>query len=123
MIQSDTQRLTRADVELHSGDGRGLRGLLIALSVFVPLAVGTIAFYAGNSGRLPFTLDAAAEALAEENAMLRAELERTRTELEIDQATRNELNRQVETLNDQLADLTSRLEFLTARTSLAADTH
>jgi septal ring factor EnvC (AmiA/AmiB activator) len=61
---------------------------------------------------------AAATALKDmtrQNAALRADLERTRTELELERSTREALARQVAVLNEEANALESRLAFFNAQ--------
>jgi chromosome segregation ATPase len=54
-------------------------------------------------------------ALREERESLAAEVERLRTELAVESATRLELERQAAELNAQVAELNGQVKFLTAR--------
>jgi chromosome segregation ATPase len=54
-------------------------------------------------------------ALREERELLVAEVERLRTELAVESATRSELERQAAELNAQVAELNGQVEFLRAR--------
>jgi chromosome segregation ATPase len=54
-------------------------------------------------------------ALREERGLLAAEVERLRTELAVESATRIELERQAAELNAQLAELNGQVKFLMAR--------
>jgi chromosome segregation ATPase len=56
-----------------------------------------------------------ATAARQQQQALQAELERLRTELAVEHATRNEVERQAAGLNDQVAELTGQLQFLAAR--------
>jgi phage shock protein A len=53
--------------------------------------------------------------LREERGLLAAEVERLRTELAVESATRIELERQAAELNAQLAELNGQVKFLMAR--------
>ena len=118
-MHSDTQRLTRASLELRSrGDRR--RSNLTAGTVLVTLVLaGGGAFYLGSPGATGVTGADTEAALARENAELRTKLERLRTEFEMEQATRAELNREAGELHARIKELTNRLEFLAARDSPA----
>jgi septal ring factor EnvC (AmiA/AmiB activator) len=111
----DTQRLTRASLELSSRDERRRRTATFVTVLVTLLAAGGGAFYLREGGAAPFAASAASPALSQENAALRADLERVRTELDMEKATRAELNREAGELHARINELTNRLEFLAAR--------
>ena len=107
----DTQWLTRASFEPTAGR-RIRKRLVLAVAVLVPLIV-----MAARSGYVDQRLSAPLR-LAEmqrDVAGLTAEIERTRMELEMERATRTELQRQAAELSTQVNELTQQLEFLTSR--------
>jgi len=59
----------------------------------------------------------------EERDLLAAEVERLRTQLAVESATRSELEKQVAELNAQVVDLNRQVEFLTARRRPGSSTH
>ena len=65
---------------------------------------------------------AALAALRQQNAALRADITRTRTELELERSTRAALACQVAELNQKSVALQSRLEFFNAQSGRAAPT-
>ena len=77
------------------------------------LMAGGGAFYLREGRAQAFAAGDTSAALARENAALRADLERVRTELDLEKATRAELNR--EELRARINELTNRLECLAAR--------
>ena len=66
--------------------------------------------------------EAALAALRQQNATLRADLTRARTELELERSTRAALARQVAELNQKSIALQSRLEFFNAQSGQPART-
>lgn len=113
MIQSDTHRLTRASLELSSLDERRRRTATFVTVVVTLLLAGSGALYLRDGGASPFV--PAGTATAQENTALRADVQRLRTELDMEKATRAELNRQTVELHAEINELTNRLEFLAAR--------
>ena len=111
----DTQWLTRASFEPTAG--RRLRKRVV---LTLAILVAVTAFVA-RSGYLDRHL-APPVRLAEvqrENASLTAQIERTRMELEMERATRTELQRQAADLSAKVTELTQQLEFLTSRNAPA----
>ena len=96
---------------------RDRRRLVWMLALAPLLLAGGGALYLRDGGAAPFTAVATSTALAQENALLRADLDRALTELEMEKATRTELNRQAGELRARINELTNRLEFLAARDS------
>jgi phage shock protein A len=120
-MQSDTQRLTRANLELRSRDERRRKNLT-AGTVFVTLLLaGSGAYLLRAPGNAPFGMQDTSAVLTRENAELRAELQRMRTEVELEQATRAALTRQAGELQARIKELTNRLAFLAARDSRATE--
>ncbi|HSQ68837.1 MAG TPA: hypothetical protein VLM41_02035 [Steroidobacteraceae bacterium] len=105
---TSTQTLTTAKLALSS-DERWRIALLA-------LAIAALLLLAGMAGGRMFADSSAAAAerreLRERNATLRNELARVRTELELEQSTREALDREVLELNDRVGELRSRLDFL-----------
>jgi predicted nuclease with TOPRIM domain len=102
-----TRRLSGATYELTSR-----RGLANALLI-AGLAVMLLAL-AGAGIQLLVPVFAPATALGElrrENSRLRDDAERARAELQIERATRAELERQAAELNERVVQLTTQLEF------------
>ena len=66
--------------------------------------------------------EAALAALRQQNAALRADITRARTELELERSTRAALARQVAELNQTTVALQSRLEFFNAQSGQPART-
>ncbi len=115
MIHSDTHRLTRASLELSSRDERRRRTATFVTVLAMLLAAGGGTLYLREGGAAPFAAIDTTGILTQENAALRADLARMRTELEMEKATRAELNREAGELNARINELTNRLEFLAAR--------
>lgn len=105
----DTQWLTRASFEPTAA--RRLRRLL--LPVAAALAIGAAAGSYFVDARLP-SLSRTAE-LERSNASLAAALERARMELEMERATRDEVQRHADELSAKLTELAHQLEFLNSR--------
>lgn len=112
---SHTHRLAGASFELTSA--RRVRSLL--------LATGTAALLLGLGGTVfRFVADALAPAaelakLKLENTRLRQDVERARVELEVERATRSELDRQVAELNERVSQLTTELSFYVSHSGKA----
>lgn len=77
---------------------------------------------AGSSGPVGDMFATAGElaAVREERAALMAEVERLRTQLALEGATRGELEQHSAELNAQVAELTRQVDFLTARKTAVA---
>jgi septal ring factor EnvC (AmiA/AmiB activator) len=114
-MHTDTHRLTRASLELSSRDERQRRTATLATVILTLLVAGGGAFYLREGGAAPFAASDVSTALSAENAVLRADLERVRTELDMEKATRAELNREAGELHARINELNNRLEFLAAR--------
>ena len=114
-MQSDTQRLTRSSLELSSRDERQRQTATFVTVIVMLLLAGGGALYLQEGGIPAFRSAGAEAAMANENAALRAEVERLQTDLDVEKATRAELNRQAGELHARINELTNRLEFLAAR--------
>jgi hypothetical protein len=105
---TSTQTLTTARLELSS-DERWRIALLA-------LAIAALLLLAGIAGGRMFADSSAAAAerseLLQRNEALSDELARVRTELELERSTREALDREVLQLNDSVGELRARLEFL-----------
>lgn len=107
----DTRWLTHADFEPKAPHWiRRPRSLLAAGLTLLLALVATRGFF----GDMLVTAGNLAAA-RQEKALLAAEVERLRTQLALETATRGELEQHAAQLNDKLADLTQQVEFLTAR--------
>jgi septal ring factor EnvC (AmiA/AmiB activator) len=106
----DTQRLTSADIHLVP-DRIRRRWLLWLLSLAVLMAAGLVIF----RGPLPLAVGAQLIDAHQKNEAMRAELEHVRLELQMERATRTELQRQIQTLGDEAARLHQQLEFVNSR--------
>jgi septal ring factor EnvC (AmiA/AmiB activator) len=111
---TSTQTLKLATARLEFRSDRRFRQVLhlIAVAAFVFLAV-TI------GRRLHHDTQASGAELADikrQNATLRADLERARTELDLERSTRAALARQVAELNEDATELKSRLDFFNDQT-------
>lgn len=107
LSSSATRKLSGATYELTSR-----RGLANALLI-AGLAVMLLAL-SGAGIQLLVPVLAPATALGElrrENSRLRDDAERARAELQIERATRAELERQAAELNERVVQLTTQLEF------------
>jgi hypothetical protein len=112
VIHADTHRLTRASLELSCLHERRRRTATFVTVVVMLVLAGGGAFYLRGAD-LPFT--GTSGRLAQENAALLSDVQRLRTELDMEKATRAELNRQAVELQTEINELTNRLEFLAAR--------
>ena len=103
----DTQWLTRASFE--PTPARRLRRLL-------PLVLALVAgVAAGNHLARGGTTIASTIPIVKRNAELASELERARMELQVERATRDELQRHADQLSARVTDLGHQLEFLNSR--------
>jgi len=108
---SRSRKLTTARLEFRSD--RRLRDALHAITVFSLIAAGlAVGAWLYSSGRIPA---AQLAALTRENAALKADLDRMRTELEMERATRTALTGQVAELSQRAADLKNQVDFFTAQ--------
>jgi hypothetical protein len=108
----DTQRLTHVHLQLVAGQERR-RGVAIAvLAIAVVLAVVVIRMANGQPGISLKLLD-----IRSDRAQLKQDLERARLELQMERATRAELERQIQVLGEQVIELNQQLEFVNSRTT------
>ncbi len=108
---SPAARLATARLEF-SNDRRFTRTLLLVAVAAVVLAAGAIARQSYLEVQASGTT---AQALAQQNAELRDDVARTRTELELERSTRAALARQVAQLNEEKRDLERQLAFFNAQ--------
>ncbi len=110
-----THRLASARLEF-SGDRRLRQSLQsVAIAVAIVAAVAAGAWFYGFGG----TPGARLHALERENAALKAELARARTELEFERSTRAALTAQVADLSQRAGELRSQVEFFNAQNARA----
>ncbi len=107
----DTQRLTRASFQPIAV--REIRKRVLGIAVAVALLVAAGAGSSAIVGRLGAPLRVAA--LEQQNTALLADVERARLELEMERATRAELQRQIDGLNAQVSELTHQIGFVNSR--------
>lgn len=107
----DTQRLTRASFEPAAVDKARRRWLLLA--VVALLLAGSLGLVRADKHFAGPRL----AALTRHNAELTAEAERARLDLEMERATRAELQRQIDTLNAQVSELNHQLGFVNSQAS------
>ena len=108
----DTQRLTRVPLELVAGRGRRSGWLAVILTLVLVMA-GALAIRQAPAGLDVMTwLNN-----PQENSRLRSEVQRARLELDMERATRAELERQIQTLGEQVTKLNQQLEFMSSRTN------
>ncbi|ANQ85329.1 hypothetical protein [Azoarcus olearius] len=105
--RSPTRRLTGARLELAAGRQR-LRQLFLVLGavVLVTLAVLALNYFENH-----FSPARRVDQLERENATLREQGERDRLALEMEKATRAELEKQLGEVNDELKRLQAELVF------------
>jgi len=106
-----TRRLATAELEFSAD--RRLRNALHAVTVAgLIVAALAVAAWLYSSGRVPA---ARLAELERENASLKAELARARTDLEFERSTRTALTAQVAELSQRAGDLKSQVEFFNAQ--------
>ena len=111
----DTQWLTRASFAPTAA--RRIRNNLFAIVVALALvAAGLLSVSRFDVLNAPLRL----AAITRQDAMLRDEIERAQIELEMERATRAELQRQIDGMSQQITELNHRLEFLNSRNSQAS---
>jgi len=103
----DTYRLTHASLEPGLRQPRWLQWPGVGLLAFCLLIVAVGTTVLGNT--------ADNRATRARQQALQAEVERLRTELAVEHATRDEVERQAARLNDQVAELSRQVQFLSAR--------
>lgn len=108
---SQTQRLTREYLELTPRQSFN-RGVVSALTGILLIA-GSVAVFLHLEQR--FVLPDRMVELEHDRSRLQDELNRLRIDLEMEQATKTELKRQVATLNDEVSELNHQLGFFNAR--------
>jgi uncharacterized small protein (DUF1192 family) len=108
----DTQRLTRADVQLVP-DRIRRRWLPWLLGFFLLAAAGALAL----QNPAPFSVALGVIESRQQDHALRAELEHARLDLQMERATRAELQRRIQTLGDEVARLNQQLEFVNSRSA------
>jgi len=97
------------------------RRLTQALHAVVVVALVTLVALVGRQLHADAqTSSAVVERAQRENATLRVDLSRVRTELELERSTRAALERQVAQLNEETNALRSRLEFFNAQSGRQA---
>ena len=106
----DTQRLTRADVQLVPDRMR--RRWLPWLLCFAVLAAAALL---ALREPMPLTVAMPRVEVRPENEALRTDLEHARVDLQMERATRAELQRQIQALGDEVARLNKQLEFVNSR--------
>ena len=108
-MRSTTSTQTLVTARLEFRDDRRFRQTLhlsaVAALIFLAVAMGARQL---NDAQLS---GAELVGLKRENTTLRADLERARVELELEQSTRAALERQVAKLNEESTELKSRLDF------------
>lgn len=104
----DTQRLTRTSLQLVAGPGRCRAWLTAAVAMAVAMCAAGLISPDGAAGLV---------SLRREQVRLQGELERTRLELEMERATRAELEGQIQVLNQNVTELGQQLEFVNSRTA------
>lgn len=102
----DTQRLTRASLELVTSRARRRNLVAVAMAMALAVTAAIAIRQADPIGRAD---------LREHNRQLQGEFERTRLELSVERATRADLERQILELNRRITELNQQLEFLNSR--------
>lgn len=106
--RSPNHDLTRNEYVLTAGRGYGRVGVVLAgVIVVLALLVVTVRFLENHLAPESYLSDVRAE-----NRQLRKELAKVNLDLEIERATRGELERQVASLNEQLRQVGEELAFL-----------
>lgn len=105
----DTQWLTKASFAPAPSRRRRVLALAGAFALLCGGTVGMLYLDTRDAGINR------AVTLERRNTDLAAELERTRVALQVEQATRAELERQAATLSDRVTELTHQVEFLNSR--------
>ncbi len=111
--RSETQGLTGGAYVLTDSRGYTRRVLLVlALGAALALAAGGVRFYLEY-----FESGSRVSELEQQNRELRVALDKARVELEVELATRNELERQLGQLNERLRQAEEELAFFRAATT------
>ena len=110
---SSTQTLRIATARLEFSSRRRLAQVLHVVTVvaLVCLVVVIARYLLADSA----ATQAAIDDLTRQNSTLRADLARTRTELELERSTRAALTRQVADMNAETSELQSRLAFFSSQ--------
>lgn len=106
---ADTQRLARADFEPAVSPRRGRSSAVLAIAL---VALLLAAFFAARSER---GAPARIGELERENAALAARLDKTQLELDVEHATRAELEGQINALNAEVLEFRRQLGFINSR--------
>jgi Tfp pilus assembly protein PilO len=109
LYRSSTRRLTDSPIEL-TAQRRWRRVLMLALLFVAASALAGWRYFEQKLAPLARLAE-----LEAENRRLRAEADAARIELEMERATRAELKRQVVELNEQVSQLTHKLEFFNSQ--------
>lgn len=110
---SSTLRLSRATFEPKATTGLPARLLILVL------ALGIVVLLAARNGYLdvPYIAPSRFTEAERNNAVLARELDRARTDLAVERATRIEVQKHADELGGEVARLTRQLEFLQSRTT------
>lgn len=114
-LRQTNSRLTSGTLVLGVEKRSTLRPLLFLLCLMI---LGGAGFYA-YTNKETFSVFLQAPQLLQENRALRDELEQARLNQEIEVSTRQELERQITTLNEQLKEDKAELEFLRSASGAA----
>lgn len=108
--RSPNHDLTRDEYVLKAAHGKGrLLVVFAAVLVLLVVAIAGLRFFENHLAPATYLSDVRAE-----NVQLRKEVTKLRFDLELELATRNELERQVANLNEQLKKVGDELAFLKA---------
>ncbi len=110
----DTQWLTQARFEPTAARRRAFAAGVLTIALLMVLGY-SVAGRGSEQAALAARLDEAERTAAS----LDAELERTRAELALERATRQELQRQADSLGARVAELSQQMEFLASRRTVA----
>jgi septal ring factor EnvC (AmiA/AmiB activator) len=111
---SSTQTLRIATARLEFSSRRRLAQALHVVAVTA--LVGLVVMVGRHLLADEVATKAAMHELERQNSTLRADLARTRTELELERSTRAALTREVAEMNAETSELQSRLAFFSAQT-------
>ncbi len=117
--RSRTRRLASARLEFASDRRLRTAAQAVGFALLLVAGLGAAAWWYGigntPTGRL--------RALERENAALRAELARARTDLEFERSTRSALTAQVAELSQRAGELRNQVEFINAQNARAGRGH
>ena len=114
-----TRKLASARLEFSSD--RRMRTALHAASLVALVVAGlAVAAWLYSSGRVPA---ARLAALERENAALKADLARAKTDLEFERSTRAALTAQVAELSQRAGDLKNQVDFFNTQSGRSAKPH